>query len=114
MVNFWAETAYDVHRRRPSDRRRASGRGDCRPAAPPNPAPPAERTLRESEERFRLIADRAPVMMWTARPDTTLDFLNNTCVEFTGLTLDQLLDEGWLTPCTRRTWTTALASTGRR
>ena len=56
----------------------------------------AERTLRESEERFRLIADRAPIMMWTARPDTTLDFLNNTCVEFTGLPLEQLLDEGWL------------------
>ena len=56
----------------------------------------AERALRESEERFRLMADRAPVMMWTARPDTTLDFLNATCVEFTGLRLEQLLEEGWL------------------
>jgi PAS domain-containing protein len=56
----------------------------------------AERGLRESEERFRLMADRAPVMMWTARPDTTLDFLNRTCVEFTGLQPEQLMDEGWL------------------
>ena len=45
---------------------------------------PASATkLRESEERFRLL-DRAPVMVWTARPGTTLDYLNSTCVEFTG------------------------------
>lgn len=55
-----------------------------------------EKELREREERFRLLADRAPVMMWTARPDSTLDFLNATCVEFTGMPLEQLLNEGWL------------------
>jgi PAS domain S-box-containing protein len=56
----------------------------------------AARALRESEARFRLVADRAPVMIWTARPDTTLDYLNTTCVEFTGRTLEQLTNEGWL------------------
>jgi PAS domain S-box-containing protein len=56
----------------------------------------AERALRESEARVRLVADRAPVMIWTARPDTTLDFLNHTCVDFTGRPLAQLLNEGWL------------------
>jgi PAS domain S-box-containing protein len=56
----------------------------------------AQRALRASEARVRLVADRAPVMIWTARPDTTLDFLNHTCVEFTGRTLEQLLNEGWL------------------
>jgi PAS domain S-box-containing protein len=56
----------------------------------------AERGLRKSEERFRLIADRAPVILWTARPDTTLDFVNGTSVEFSGLPLDHLLDERWL------------------
>jgi PAS domain S-box-containing protein len=56
----------------------------------------AERALRASEERFRLVADRAPVMIWTARPDTTLDYLNATCSEFTGRTLEQLSNEGWL------------------
>ncbi len=35
-------------------------------------------------------------MIWTARPDTTLDYLNITCAEFTGRTLEQLLNEGWL------------------
>ena len=33
----------------------------------------AARALRQSEERVRLVADRAPVMIWTARPETTLD-----------------------------------------
>ena len=52
--------------------------------------------MRESEERFRLIADRAPVMMWTTRPDTTLDFLNHTCAEFSGVSIERLLGTGWL------------------
>jgi signal transduction histidine kinase len=34
--------------------------------------------------------------MWTTRPDTTLDYLNKFCVEFTGMPLSELLDEGWL------------------
>ena len=56
----------------------------------------AGRVLRESEAQFRLITDRAPVMVWTARPDTTLDFVNATCVEFTGMAPEKLLNEGWL------------------
>jgi PAS domain-containing protein len=35
-------------------------------------------------------------MLWTARVDTTLDYLNQNCVEFTGLPIEKLLDEGWL------------------
>jgi PAS domain S-box-containing protein len=56
----------------------------------------AEQILRESEERFRLMADRAPVIIWTAGPDAGLDFVNRTCVEFTGLTEEKLRGEGWL------------------
>jgi PAS domain S-box-containing protein len=56
----------------------------------------AERTLRESEERFRRMIDRAPVMIWTARPDTTLDYFNQNCVEFSGLPIEKLRDNGWL------------------
>ncbi len=56
----------------------------------------AGHAMRESEERFRLVADYAPAMIWTARPDATLDYLNNTCAEFTGLPLERLRDNGWL------------------
>ena len=56
----------------------------------------AERALRSSEERFRHVADHVPVILWTARPDTSLDFINAYSVEFAGLPLQQLLDEGWM------------------
>ena len=35
-------------------------------------------------------------MLWSARPDTTLHYLNHTCEDFTGLSLPALLDNGWL------------------
>jgi len=56
----------------------------------------AERALRISVDQFRDMVDRAPVMLWAARPDTTLNYVNHTCVEFTGLSLEDLLDNGWL------------------
>ncbi|HET7817589.1 MAG TPA: PAS domain-containing protein [Sphingomicrobium sp.] len=45
----------------------------------------AERALRESEERFRRIANQAPVLMWVTRLDRTRDFANDAYVEFVGL-----------------------------
>jgi PAS domain S-box-containing protein len=58
----------------------------------------AERALRESEERLRDMVDRSPAMLWTVRPDATptLDYINRTCAEFTGLPLEKLREEGWL------------------
>jgi PAS domain S-box-containing protein len=56
----------------------------------------AERARRENEERFRRVIDCVPVMLWTARPDTSLDYLNQYCVQFTGLPIERLLSEGWL------------------
>ena len=47
-------------------------------------------------------------MIRTARPDTTLDYLNATCVDFTGRTLEQPINEGWLTVSILRTWTAAV------
>jgi PAS domain S-box-containing protein len=54
------------------------------------------RALRESVEQFRLRVDQAPVLIWTARPDTTLDYLNGFCVQLTGRPLEQLRENGWL------------------
>ena len=45
----------------------------------------AERALRESEARFRRIADSAPVMMWVTRLDRIRDFVNDAYAEFLGL-----------------------------
>jgi PAS domain S-box-containing protein len=42
----------------------------------------AERALRESEARFRRIANSAPVMIWVTRLDRVRDFVNDHYVEF--------------------------------
>jgi PAS domain S-box-containing protein len=55
----------------------------------------AEPALRESEERFRLMTDGAPVMVWTAGPDMMCDYFNSSCMEFTGRLIEQLLGNGW-------------------
>ena len=49
----------------------------------------AQRVLRESEERFRTMADTAPVMIWVAGPDKQFTFFNKTWLNFTGRTLDE-------------------------
>jgi two-component system cell cycle sensor histidine kinase/response regulator CckA len=57
----------------------------------------AERTaeLQESEERFRTMADAAPVMIWVAGTDKLCIFVNKNWLEFTGRSLDQELGTGW-------------------
>jgi PAS domain S-box-containing protein len=56
----------------------------------------SEAALRESEERFRLMANGAPVMVWTAKPNMATDFFNSTVLAFSGLPMEQLLGDGWL------------------
>jgi PAS domain S-box-containing protein len=56
----------------------------------------AEEKLRESEERFHTMADTAPVMIWMAGPDKLWTFVNKTCLDFTGHTLEDKLGYGWI------------------
>jgi PAS domain S-box-containing protein len=55
----------------------------------------AQEALRESEIRFRTMADNAPVMIWTAGPDGKCDYLNRSWLQFTGQKLENELGEGW-------------------
>ncbi len=55
----------------------------------------AEAVLRESEERFRDLADTAPVMIWVAGPDMALTFLNKTWQNFVGRPMEELINDGW-------------------
>lgn len=55
----------------------------------------AEQAIRESEERFRRIANSAPAMMWVTRLDRVRDFVNDYYVEFTGLSRDQARVLDW-------------------
>jgi len=51
--------------------------------------------LRESEERFRNMADTAPVMIWVSNANKLCTFVNQSWLTFTGRTLEQELDNGW-------------------
>ncbi|HET9473084.1 MAG TPA: PAS domain S-box protein, partial [Steroidobacteraceae bacterium] len=53
-------------------------------------------SLRESEQRFRHMADQAPVMIWMAGPDGACEFVNKPWRDFTGLTLEQFQGTGWM------------------
>ncbi|MGZ8284807.1 MAG: PAS domain S-box protein [Allosphingosinicella sp.] len=57
----------------------------------------AETALRESEERFRLIADSAPVPMWVTKLDRKRGFVNRAYVEFLGISYDEAVDFDWRT-----------------
>ena len=56
----------------------------------------AEEALRESEARFRLVADSAPVLIWVAGPDKLCTFFNQSWLNFTGRTLEQEMGNGWV------------------
>jgi hypothetical protein len=55
----------------------------------------AEETLQESEERFRLMANSTPVLIWMSGPDKLCTWANDQWLAFVGRTLAQELGNGW-------------------
>jgi PAS domain S-box len=55
----------------------------------------SEATLRESEQRFRIVADAAPVLIWMSSVDKLCTFFNKRWLEFTGRSLEQEMGNGW-------------------
>ena len=55
----------------------------------------AETALRESEERFRHMADAVPVMIWVTGPDRLCTFVNKRWLDFTGRSMEEELGSGW-------------------
>jgi len=55
----------------------------------------AQDALRESEARFRDMADTAPVMIWISGADKLCTFFNKGWLDFTGRPLEQQLGNGW-------------------
>jgi PAS domain S-box-containing protein len=54
----------------------------------------AEDELRRSEAQFRQLADTMPQLVWTARPDGNIDYMNRRWTEYTGLP-QTIGNEGW-------------------
>jgi PAS domain S-box-containing protein len=56
----------------------------------------AEAALRESEDRFRLVADSAPVMVWMSGPETGRAYLNKPWLDFTGQSHEEARGDRWV------------------
>ena len=54
-----------------------------------------EVALRESEQRFRVMADTAPVLIWRSGTDKARDFFNKPWLDFRGRTFEQEEGSGW-------------------
>jgi PAS domain S-box-containing protein len=55
-----------------------------------------EAEVRAREEQFRFLAESMPQIVWTARPDGTLDYLNERFVSYVGVAVEAGLGAGWL------------------
>jgi PAS domain S-box-containing protein len=55
----------------------------------------AEAGLRESEERFRLVANTTPVLIWISGTDKGCLYVNKSWVDFTGRDIDSEVGSGW-------------------
>ena len=52
----------------------------------------------QDEERFRLICDSMPQLVWTSTPDGHHDFFNSRWSSYTGLTKEESVGLGWRLP----------------
>lgn len=55
----------------------------------------AQRRSEESEERFRLVADTAPVLIWMSGTDKLCNYFNKPWLKFTGRPLEAEFGNGW-------------------
>lgn len=56
----------------------------------------AQQAVLESEERFRNMADSAPVMIWVSGEDRQCTYVNKQWVDFTGRSTEEQLGNGWV------------------
>ena len=53
----------------------------------------AEAAVKQGEDRLRRVIDTIPTMAWSLRPDGVLDFLNQRWLDYTGLSLQEAIEE---------------------
>ncbi|GCE30321.1 two-component hybrid sensor and regulator [Dictyobacter alpinus] len=77
----------------------------------------ARQHLKESEERFRTLAENIPNLVWMATPDGWIYWFNSRWYTYTGTTPEQMDRDGWqcvhdpdVFPSVRKRWENSLAS----
>lgn len=56
----------------------------------------AQDALRESDRRFRQVAESLPLVVWSAEPDGRIDYQTRRMHDYAGITAEDLADHGWL------------------
>ena len=56
----------------------------------------AAKALRESESRYRKLAEALPLLVWTCKPNGECDYLSKQWIEYTGVAEKVQLGFGWL------------------
>jgi PAS domain S-box-containing protein len=79
----------------------------------------AEEALRESEQRWRILTEALPQLVWSATPDGANDYVSTQWTEYTGVAESELLGWRWMDvlhpddrQSIRQFWTDSVA--GRR
>ena len=52
--------------------------------------------VKESERRFRLLADSMPQHIWTSDTEGNLNYFNQSVLDYSGLSVEQIKREGWI------------------
>jgi PAS domain S-box-containing protein len=55
-----------------------------------------QQELQEREQKFRLLADSMPQLVWTGDAEGKLNYFSNAVYNYTGLSAEQIDKEGWL------------------
>ncbi|MCX5691801.1 MAG: PAS domain S-box protein, partial [Planctomycetota bacterium] len=55
----------------------------------------AEHRMAESERRFRMLADSAPMLVWTSGSDAKCDYFSRSWLDFTGRSTAMEIGDGW-------------------
>lgn len=63
-----------------------------------------EEALRQSEERYRYLAEAIPQLVWTCDANGACDYVNQRLCDYTGLTIQQIVDQGWLSAVHPEDW----------
>src|SRR5690606_14862925 len=56
----------------------------------------AEAALRESERRYRELADALPQLVWTCDAEGRMDYVNRQYRRYTGLGVESIRGDGWM------------------